>query len=86
MSEHTRLKLKNNEPDEPNSRAIYLVALSTIIFLTVSIVGLKWLHSYFEDKTIKSYELQEKPFAKEHQEKENKFLDEVNNGFNKAIN
>ena len=85
MSEHSSLELKNNEPDKPDSNSIYFIAVVTIIFLAVSIAGLKWLHDYFEYKVVKSYELQEKPFSKKHKQTEEKFYDEVDKEFNKAI-
>ena len=82
---HSQLKFKNNEPDNPANGKIYLVGFITIIFLILTIVGLKFLHSSWENEISKDYEKRQNPTAKKNQKEANKFSDYVDKQFKKEL-
>ena len=80
-----QLKLKNNEQDNPANGRIYLIGLITIIFLVLTIIGLKFLHSSWSDQISRSYEKRSNPQVLENQKEANKFSDYVNKQFKKEL-
>ena len=81
----TQLKLKNSEPDNPANGRIYLIGFITIVFLILTIVGLKFLHSSWETKISKDYEKRHNPQALKNQKESHKFSDHVNKQFKKEL-
>lgn len=81
----TQLKLKNNEPDNPANGKIYLIGFITIIFLALSIMGLKFLHSSWENKISRGYEKRQNPKALKNKKEANKFSDYVDKQLKKEL-